>query len=370
MCKDTTEGRSFDQIFKGNVSIKKVSEYRYKITFSKIGKFLVYQVWDKDSVDLNNKRAVDYVSAKKWVTAFKKSNEELEDGDEPLFTPTTIMETEENDIYAFVIHKAYLNSHGQVVFTVSTKEISLQNNTSKKLVRLPSGKCNNMRFDINNKLIEGPLTSSKFPVPTKLCDYDNSLIVAKAKEITEGSLTKKEQATRISLWVKENSEYHIGYGGYWDSSASESLNTINSFEGKIKGMCFNTTNVQIALLRALGINCRFAINHINSHYLKKKLPDEFAQRMDNNTTQHIFAEIWTGVVWERFDTLRDCNFNTRVNGFIKLNEKEDWEINDIAEKGIIHKKYLDNFAKIKAKRYTRIERNKMDDHFQNNHNNN
>jgi hypothetical protein len=370
MCKETTEGRSFDQIVKGNVSIKKVSEHRYKITFSKIGKFLVYQVWDKDSVDLNNKRAVDYVSAKKWVTAFKKSNEELEDGDEHLFTPTTIMETEENDIYAFVIHKAYLNSHDQVVFTVSTKEISLQNNTSKKLVRLPSGKCNNMRFDINNKLKEGPLTSSKFPVPTKLCDYNNSLIVAKAKEITEGSLTKKEQATRISLWVKENSEYHIGYGGYWDSSASESLNTINSFGGKIKGMCFNTTNVQIALLRALGINSRFAINHINSHYLKKKLPDEFAQRMDNNTTQHIFAEIWTGVVWERFDTLRDCNFNTRVNGFIKLNEKEDWEINDIAEKGIIHKKYLDNFAKIKAKRYTRIERDKMDDHFQNNHNNN
>ena len=91
MCKDTTECRSFDQIFKGNVSIKKVSEYRYKITFSKIGKFLVYQVWDKDSVDLNNKRAVDYVSAKKWVTAFKKSNEELEDGDEPLFTPTIII---------------------------------------------------------------------------------------------------------------------------------------------------------------------------------------------------------------------------------------------------------------------------------------
>jgi hypothetical protein len=369
MCKETTEGRSFDQIVKGNVSIKKLSEHRYRITFSEIGKFLVYQVWDKDSVKLNKKRAVGYVSAKKWVTAFKKSNEELEDRDEPLFTPTTIMETEENDIYAFVIHKAYLNSHGQVVFTVSTKEFSLQNNTSKKLVRLPCGKCINLRFDIANKLKEGLLTSPNFPVPTKLCDYDNSLIVAKAKEITEGSLTKKEQATQISLWVKENSEFHIGYGGYWDSSASESLNTINSFGGKIKGMCFNTTNVQIALLRALGINSRFAIIHMNSHHLKKKLPDEFAQRMDNDT-QHIFAEIWTGLVWERFDTRRDDDFNTRVNGFIKLNEKEDWEINDIAEKGIIHKKYLDNFAKIKAKRYTRIERDKMDDHFQNNHNNN
>jgi len=72
MCKETTEGRSFDQIVKGNVSIKKVSEHRYKITFSKIGKFLVYQVWDKDSVDLNNKRAVDYVSAKKMGYCIQK----------------------------------------------------------------------------------------------------------------------------------------------------------------------------------------------------------------------------------------------------------------------------------------------------------
>ena len=54
---------SFDQIVKGNVCIKKSSKYKYRITFSKIGKFLLYQVWDKDSVDLNKKRSVSYVSA-------------------------------------------------------------------------------------------------------------------------------------------------------------------------------------------------------------------------------------------------------------------------------------------------------------------
>jgi hypothetical protein len=150
MSKQTTESRSFDQIVKGNVTIKKLSSHRYRITFSKIDDFLLYQVWDKDSVKLNKKRKVGYVSAKKWVAAVKKYNKEVEnsDSDKPLFTPTTIMETED-DNYAFVIHNAYLNSHGQVVFTVSTKEISLQNNTSKKLVRLPCGKCNNVRFDID-----------------------------------------------------------------------------------------------------------------------------------------------------------------------------------------------------------------------------
>lgn len=43
------------------------------------------------------------------------------------------METNYGDNYAFVIHKAGINSSGKVVFTVSTKEISLEkNNTSKK----------------------------------------------------------------------------------------------------------------------------------------------------------------------------------------------------------------------------------------------
>ena len=142
---------SFDQIVKGNIRIKKLSKDKYKITFSKIGKFLLYQVWDKDNVNkINDNRKVGYVYAKNWDNVFKKDKERLEDKGKPLYTPTTIMETEDDEIYAFVIHKACLNSHGQVVFTVSTKEISLQNNTSKKLIQLPQGKCNNVRFDIDS----------------------------------------------------------------------------------------------------------------------------------------------------------------------------------------------------------------------------
>jgi acyl carrier protein len=95
---------------------------------------------------MNAKRQVGYVSAKEWVKRFNTINKNLKD--KPLFTPTTIMETE-NRNYAFVIHKASLNSCDKVVFTVSTEEISLRNNTSKKLVQLPLGKCNHVRFDID-----------------------------------------------------------------------------------------------------------------------------------------------------------------------------------------------------------------------------
>ena len=165
------QSRSFDQIVKGNVSIKKLSKYKYKITFSKIGKFLMYQVWDKDNANnINDKRVVQYVSAKNWVKVFKKDNERLEDNGKPLFTPTTIMETEDDCIYAFVIHKADLNSHDQVVFTVSTKEISPQNNTSKKLIQLPLGKCNNVRFDIDISVFcTGVCASSASGIGAILC---------------------------------------------------------------------------------------------------------------------------------------------------------------------------------------------------------
>ena len=147
----------FDQIVKGNVSIKKLSKYRYRITFSKIDKFLVYQVWDKDNaMNLNSNRFVFYLSAKEWVKNFNNMNKDLEQKNKPLFTPTTIMETECDRNFAFVLDKPYVNKSGHIVFTVSTREISLQNNTSKKLTQLPVGKFNNMRFDIDprNSLID------------------------------------------------------------------------------------------------------------------------------------------------------------------------------------------------------------------------
>ena len=110
----------------------------------------MYQVWDKDNVNnQNDKRSVFNLSAKKWISEFVEKNENLKENNKPLFTPTTIMETEDEVSYAFVIHKAYLDRHDRVVFTVSTKEIQLANNCSKKLINIPCGKFKNMRFDID-----------------------------------------------------------------------------------------------------------------------------------------------------------------------------------------------------------------------------
>jgi len=78
-----------------------------------------------------------------------KQNKDLKENNKPLFTPTTIMETEDEEYYAFVIHKAYFDRHDRVVCTVSTKEIQLANNCSKDLIKIPCGNFTNMRFDID-----------------------------------------------------------------------------------------------------------------------------------------------------------------------------------------------------------------------------
>ena len=122
----------------------------YRITFSKIGEFLVYQVWDKDNLgNQNDKRAVFRLPVKDWINLFNKLNKDLKEKGKELFTPTTIIETADEEQYACVIRKAYFDSHDRVVFTISTKEIQLANNCSKKLINIPCGKFYNMRFDID-----------------------------------------------------------------------------------------------------------------------------------------------------------------------------------------------------------------------------
>lgn len=148
--------RKFNQVVKGNVNIKKFDENnknKYIITFNKISNFLRYQIWSDSNMEFkfNEKRLTFYEDAKKWVTTFKNVNKKLKEKKKPLFLPTTIMEIENNN-YIFVINDANVNSKGGVVFQVSTKEIDLVKDTSQKLLKLPLGDHNNVRFDIDSMM--------------------------------------------------------------------------------------------------------------------------------------------------------------------------------------------------------------------------
>ena len=127
------------------MNINKLSKYNYKLTFSKIDKFLLYKVWSDSSQSSNENRSVYYENAKKWIKKFNILN-----NGNPIFTPTTVMRIG-SKYYIFVINKAKINKDEHVVFKVSTKEIKLLGDTSEKMLKLPHGHYDNVRFDIDSR---------------------------------------------------------------------------------------------------------------------------------------------------------------------------------------------------------------------------
>jgi hypothetical protein len=134
-----------------------LSKNNYQIVFREIEKFLIYQVWSDSSKTSNEERSVYYQKAKQWINNFNSANAYLKSSNKPLLTPTTVMEIG-NSKYIFVIDEAKLrkghNDHkdnkdhkDRVVFTVSTKEIEL---SGKKMLKLPCGHHDGVRFDIDS----------------------------------------------------------------------------------------------------------------------------------------------------------------------------------------------------------------------------
>jgi hypothetical protein len=152
---------SFDQVVKGNIDIKQLSKNKYKITFSKVSKFLLYQVWSDSSKKLNEHRSVYYQDAKAWIKSINYLNASLKTNKKPLFTPTTVMEIG-NHKYVFVIHKANINCKGHIFFKVSTEEIKLSSGNSKKILKLPCGHHDGVRFDIDENNIDATVCNPSF----------------------------------------------------------------------------------------------------------------------------------------------------------------------------------------------------------------
>ena len=150
---ETAVTSGFDQIIKGDVIIKKLKKkHQYRITFSKVygDRFFFYQVFNKDNDSVNDQRFAAYITTKNIINMFNNYNGTSKLNNTLVFTPTTIMELSNFSKYAFVINNMYFNSHKRLVFMVSTKEIKLQNNTSKKLTQIPCGKFKHVRFDIDD----------------------------------------------------------------------------------------------------------------------------------------------------------------------------------------------------------------------------
>lgn len=130
-----------------------------------------------------------------------------------------------------------------------------------------------------------------FLLPTEFCDSDNSKIKALAHKIIHEEDPIK-QARLIKEWVEDHIFYRFDF---LNVKASQTLK-------KGFGQCTNMANLQIALLRVLGIPAGYAIISIRKELFKSTTPPEFYKKIAPLTT-HVYCVVYDEKLekWRHFD---------------------------------------------------------------------
>jgi hypothetical protein len=129
---------------------------------------------------------------------------------------------------------------------------------------------------------------------TNMCDCDKGQVQDKAKEIVQGAETAKEKALRIFYFVRDEIPYGMDYP---NAKASRTLR-------KGIGCCYNKTNLQIALLRALGIPARCHYVHQFIDLLEPVIPRFVYERMPA-VAGHPWCECCISGEWIACETVMD-----------------------------------------------------------------
>ena len=134
----------------------------------------------------------------------------------------------------------------------------------------------------------------KYREPTEFCDCDHPDIVAKAKELTQYDANTKTMALSIFRFVRDQIKFMM-----CDFvPASETLR-------RGIGDCGNKTNLQIALLRVVGIPARFHIASIKKECIKGIVSDILYEQSPDIIPFHPWCECYLSRKWISCDTLLD-----------------------------------------------------------------
>ncbi len=130
---------------------------------------------------------------------------------------------------------------------------------------------------------------------TKYCDKDNPLIQYVAKELVlqcRGNVICS--AIQIFNFVRNEIKYSFDY---WNVKASETLE-------KLSGMCANKANLQIALLRAVGIPAGYMVLRIRKEALKAIATEEIYEK-SSNIIIHVYCCVMINGEWIGADATVD-----------------------------------------------------------------
>jgi transglutaminase-like putative cysteine protease len=135
--------------------------------------------------------------------------------------------------------------------------------------------------------------------PSKLCDFDRRPeLRAKALELASGCRSDRERFQRIYRYVKELS-YVLED---WDTPASQTL-------ARKRGMCSGKANLMVALLRSLGIRCRYRVYRIRAEakLWRSIVEDRVLGDLMGSAPEaqdHVDCEVWLDG-WTPCDPARD-----------------------------------------------------------------
>lgn len=130
----------------------------------------------------------------------------------------------------------------------------------------------------------------EFLGPTVYCDTMHRSVIAKAHELSAGNL--KESAVAIWDFVSDM-PYRFDV---WGVRASETL-------AKGYGMCTNKANLQIALLRSLGIPAAYGIMKIKKEAFYSIGGTSFYEKI-NPQTVHVFCYVNLNGLWIASDATK------------------------------------------------------------------
>lgn len=124
--------------------------------------------------------------------------------------------------------------------------------------------------------MEGPRTDAASYDDASWCDQDHPAVLVMAQKLARKSTLETACAIWAALW---RMPYRFGS---WQWTASETL-------ARGHGMCTTKAILQVALMRALGIDCGYVKGELQGPLVRACMPRAYAPRFERPTFKHYYA---------------------------------------------------------------------------------
>lgn len=149
---------------------------------------------------------------------------------------------------------------------------------------------------------------------TKVCDIESPDIRMKAYLLTKSNYSEKQKAIDIFNFVRDEIKYRFDYSY---TKASETLK-------KGYGNCFNKTNLQIALLRSLGIYSGYKVYLIKKEVFFPIVPKDIYELISQPTI-HVSCVVFLNERWVEADTTIDFELYNHIYRNMENWKYEEWD---------------------------------------------